>query len=85
MVKTAFIKFWCKKIGVVTWDKGQELCFFEYDKNFVSGTLQVAPIKMPLGSRVFSFPELRNKGTFKGMPGLLADSLPDRYGNELIN
>jgi len=40
---------------------------------------------MPLGTRIYSFPELRRSGTFKGLSGLLADSLPDRYGNELIN
>lgn len=85
MVTTAFIKLWGKRIGAVAWDESQELGFFEYDKKFASGNLEVAPIKMPLGNRVFSFPELRGTGTFKGMPGLLVDSLPDRYGNELIN
>lgn len=85
MVKTAFIKLWGKRIGAVAWDEDQELGFFEYDKKFASGNLQVAPIKMPLSSKIFSFPELWGTATFKGMPGLLADSLPDRYGNELIN
>jgi len=47
--------------------------------------LDISPVRMPLGTRVYSFPELRRNTTFKGLPGLLADSLPDRYGNELIN
>ncbi|WP_338839231.1 type II toxin-antitoxin system HipA family toxin [Flavobacterium ginsenosidimutans] len=85
MVKTAFVKLWGKRIGAVAWDEKQELGFFEYDKKFVSGKLEVAPVKMPLSPRVYSFPELRSTATFKGLPGLLADSLPDKYGNELIN
>lgn len=84
MVKTAFVKLWGKRIGAVAWDEKQGLGFFEYDKPFVNGKLEVAPVKMPLSTRVYSFPELRN-ATFKGLPGLLADSLPDKYGNELIN
>ena len=50
--------------------------------------LDLAPVRMPVREakgRIFSFPELRNNETFKGLPGLLADMLPDRYGNALIN
>jgi serine/threonine-protein kinase HipA len=85
MVSTAFVKLWGKRIGAVAWDEKQELGFFEYDKKFQSGNLEISPVKMPLSPRIFSFPELRSTSTFKGLPGLLADSLPDRYGNELIN
>jgi len=85
MVRTAFVKLWGQRIGAVVWDEGQELAFFEYDRRFASGKLDISPVRMPLGTRVYSFPELRRNTTFKGLPGLLADSLPDRYGNELIN
>lgn len=85
MVKTAFIKLWGQRIGAVAWDESRGLGFFEYDKKFITGKLNVAPVRMPLDSRVYFFPELRGTATFKGIPGLLADSLPDRYGNELIN
>ncbi|MVZ63747.1 type II toxin-antitoxin system HipA family toxin [Sphingobacterium humi] len=85
MVKTAFVKLWGKRIGALAWDEKQELGFFEYDKKFSEGNLNVAPVKMPLGNRIYAFPELRGSGTFKGLPGLLADALPDKYGNELIN
>lgn len=85
MVKTAFVKLWGQRIGAVAWDESQELGFFEYDKKFIAGRQHIAPIRMPLDSRVFSFPELRGLPAFNGLPGLLADSLPDRYGNELIN
>jgi serine/threonine-protein kinase HipA len=85
MVKTAFIKLWGQRIGAVAWDESRELGFFEYEKRFIIGNLNVAPVRMPLSGRVYSFPELRGTSTFKGLPGLLADALPDRYGNELIN
>jgi len=85
MVKTAFIKLWGERIGAVAWDENRELGFFEYEKNFITGKLNIAPIQMPLARRVYSFPELKGISTFKGLPGLLADALPDRYGNELIN
>jgi serine/threonine-protein kinase HipA len=85
MVRTAFVKLWGRRIGAVVWDEAQELAFFEYDRRFASGKLDISPVRMPLGTRIYSFPELRRSATFKGLPGLLADSLPDRYGNELIN
>lgn len=85
MVNTAFVKLWGKRIGAIAWDESQQLGFFEYDRQFASGPLETAPIRMPLSTRVYSFPELRSTATFKGLPGLLADSLPDKYGNELIN
>lgn len=85
MVTTAFVKLWGKRIAAVAWDEQQKLAFFEYDKRFVSENLNISPIRMPLGERIYSFPELRDLQTFKGLPGLLADALPDRYGNELIN
>ncbi|PSK99830.1 type II toxin-antitoxin system HipA family toxin [Cecembia rubra] len=85
MVRTAFVKLWGQRIGAVVWDESQELAFFEYDRRFASDKLDISPIRMPLGNRIYGFPELRGNATFKGLPGLLADSLPDRYGNELIN
>ena len=85
MVTTAYVKIWDRRVGAVAWDPEQELAFFEYDKSFLSSGWEVSPIRMPLNSNVFYFPQLRNTSTFRGMPGLLADSLPDRYGNELIN
>lgn len=85
MVDTAYIKLWGQRIGAIAWDADQELGFFEYEKAFIAGNLNVAPIKMPLEHRIYSFPQLRGTNTFKGIPGLLADALPDKYGNELIN
>lgn len=92
MVDVAEIKLWGQMVGAVRWDANRQLAIFQYDPQFLSKGYDLSPIKMPIanGDRIYSFPELR-KGkdeeiaTFKGLPGLLADALPDRYGNQLIN
>jgi len=85
MVRSAYIKLWGKLVGAVAWDEQQQIASFEYDSKFLRSELPISPIKMPLVKRIFSFPELSGIPTFKGLPGLLADVLPDRYGNDLIN
>lgn len=57
---------------------------FEYDRSFIHSGIEISPIMMPLSERVYSFPELRQI-SFHGLPGLLADSLPDKFGNAIIN
>ena len=71
-------------IGAVTWDADRELGVFEYAPDFLASGIEAAPLMMPLGAGRFVFPELPRE-TFKGMPGLLADSLPDKFGNLLID
>ncbi|WNH09960.1 type II toxin-antitoxin system HipA family toxin [Thalassobellus suaedae] len=90
--KTAFVKIWNQIVGAVSWDETTGIASFEYEPKFKATNIDLAPIKMPIhsGTQIFSFPELRmlrNGGydTFKGLPGLLADVLPDKYGNQLIN
>lgn len=92
MITTAFVKIWGETVGAVAWNEESGVASFEYDPKFTSLGWDLAPIKMPIsqGGRVFSFPELRAArnsefDTFKGLPGLLADALPDKYGNQLIN
>ena len=91
-VQSAFVKIWGQTVGAVAWDETKGLASFEYTPAFKTSNLDLAPIKMPINSnqRIFSFPELRYSknsefDTFKGLPGLLADVLPDKYGNQLIN
>ena len=88
----AEVKIWGKLVGAVAWDQDNGLATFEYDPKFKSLGWELAPLKMPVSGNQnqFSFPELRKDknaayDTFKGLPGLLADALPDRYGNQLIN
>ncbi len=71
-------------IGAVTWDPQREIGTFEYAPDFLASGIEVSPLVMPLGSGRFTFPNLP-RTTFKGMPGLLADSLPDKFGNLLID
>ena len=88
MITTAFVKIWGETVGAVAWDVNSGTASFEYDPKFIAQKIDLAPLKMPIANginRIFSFPELRNTKTFKGLPGLLADVLPDDYGNQLIN
>lgn len=88
----AEVKIWGKLAGAVAWDEETSYATFEYDPSFIKLGWDLSPLKMPVASasRLFSFTELhKNKtseyDTFKGLPGLLADALPDKYGNQLIN
>ncbi len=91
-MNTAFVKLWGELVGAVAWNEATGIATFEYDPKFKSKGWDIAPFQMPIqsGKNQFSFPALRKKSdpaldTFKGLPGLLADVLPDKYGNELIN
>ena len=84
MATVAEVKLWGRTIGAVAIEDNTSTALFEYDEKFARSGIEVAPLTMPLAQRVYSFPELR-KETFHGLPGLLADSLPDRFGNALIN
>lgn len=81
---TAEVKLWGKVIGAVSWDEGTELANFEYEPDFIDSGIEAAPITMPLSDQIYAFPALPRE-TFHGLPGLLADSLPDDFGNALIN
>jgi len=80
----AEVKLWGRTIGAVSLLDGDPVAAFEYDGEFARSGIQVAPLVMPLSRRVYRFPELPRQ-TFLGLPGLLADSLPDKFGNALIN
>ncbi|MFQ3240836.1 MAG: serine/threonine-protein kinase HipA [Lentimonas sp.] len=80
----AEIQLWGRTIGAVTWDANQDSAAFEYDRAFLQSGFEIAPLMMPLSDRVYSFPTLP-RNTFLGLPGLLADALPDKFGNALIN
>jgi serine/threonine-protein kinase HipA len=87
MINNAFVYIWNQRVGAVSWDSEQQLGTFEYDKSFLQKGWQLSPFLMPIqnGEQFFQFPENRHSSTFKGLPGLLADVLPDKYGNALIN
>ena len=88
----AEVKIWGELVGAVAWDEQYGLATFEYAPQFKKSNVELSPLKMPLqdSKNIYAFPELRRArnspyDTFKGLPGLLADVLPDKYGNQLIN
>jgi len=88
MISTAYVNLWNERIGAVAWNSESGLGSFEYEPAFLRRNLDIAPIRMPIAGargRTFVFSELRDSKTFKGLPGLLADVLPDQYGSTLIN
>ncbi|MDP3392177.1 type II toxin-antitoxin system HipA family toxin [Sediminibacterium sp.] len=88
MITNAIIRIWDKEVGAIAWDSEKSLAYFEFEPSFLNSQWDLSPIKMPIANaakRIYSFPELIRSNTFKGMPGLLADVLPDKYGNALIN
>jgi serine/threonine-protein kinase HipA len=88
MDSVAQIKIFNKKVGAVAYDKAKGIALFEFEESFLKTGLDLSPIKIPIKNakgKIFSFAELSRSNTFKGMPGLLADVLPDKYGNTLIN
>ena len=91
-MNTAYVKIWGELVGAVAWSEADGYATFEYDPKFKTKGWDLSPLQMSIkGNKSrFNFPALRKKpdpalDTFKGLPGLLADILPDRYGNELIN
>ena len=79
----AEVYLWGTRIGVVLQERMDAVPRFNYDRNFIRSGIQVSPLVMPLSDRIYSFPAL-NIETFRGLPGLLADSLPDKFGTKLI-
>jgi len=80
----ATVFLWGEPVGTVFWNDQINAAEFEYDPKFIKKGFQVAPIKMPLSNEVYAFPGHLNQ-SLKGLPGLLADSLPDKFGHALID
>ncbi len=83
MNDTAEIYLWGTRIGIIHQDISKAYASFEYDADFINSGIEVSPIRMPLGKNIYAFPALVDE-PFYGMPGLVADSLPDRFGNTVI-
>ena len=84
MIDTARVILWGSDIGAVSWVADRGLAVFQYTPEFARSGIQVAPFMMPLTDAPYEFPSLARE-SFRGLPGLLADSLPDKFGNALIN
>ncbi|RMB04978.1 type II toxin-antitoxin system HipA family toxin [Eilatimonas milleporae] len=84
MTDTARVILWGRDIGAVTWLPDRAIGVFQYTPEFARSGIEVAPLMMPLNDAPYEFPSL-SRETFKGLPGMLADSLPDKFGNALID
>ena len=84
MTTDASVWLWGTQIGAVTWLEDREIGVFQYTPQFQSSGIELAPLTMPLAEFPYEFPALA-RNTFMGLPGLLADSLPDKYGHAVID
>jgi serine/threonine-protein kinase HipA len=88
MVVVANVYLWESYVGAVLWDQVSGMSSFQFDPGFMRHSWDIAPITMPLPEvnqgRIYSFPGIPAE-TYYGLPGLLADSLPDKFGHQLIN
>jgi serine/threonine-protein kinase HipA len=84
MSTLAEVKLWGRTIGAVALEDNRNIAVFEYDPAFARSGIEIAPLMMPLTKRLYTFPALPIN-TFYGLPGLLADSLPDKFGHALID
>ncbi|MHA6686654.1 type II toxin-antitoxin system HipA family toxin [Mesorhizobium sp. A556] len=80
----ATVRLWGRDIGAVSWIDDRQIAVFQYMPDFVRSGIELSPIAMPLRRDPYEFPGLV-KDAFKGLPGMLADSLPDKFGNALID
>ena len=83
MNDTAEVYLWGTRIGIIHQDAAKAYASFEYDKDFLKSGIEVSPLRMPLAGNIYEFPSLSG-APFYGMPGLVADSLPDKFGNAVI-
>src|ERR1700674_3040613 len=84
MSTVAEVRLWGRTIGAVSLEEGARFCAFQYYPAFLASGIELSPITMPLSPRIYQFPSLPEV-SFHGLPGLLADSLPDKFGVALID
>jgi serine/threonine-protein kinase HipA len=80
------VRIWRKAVGAVALDPNLGYYAFEYQPAFLRAGIELAPLTMPLAAaqEPFVFPDLPEL-TYRRLPGLLADALPDDFGNALID
>ena len=80
----AEVRMWGRQIGAVSIDGPGTSASFEYTDAFARSGIEVAPLMMPLSRQIYTFPDLP-RVSFHGLPGMLADALPDKFGNAVID
>ncbi|MHA7830158.1 MAG: type II toxin-antitoxin system HipA family toxin [Flagellimonas sp.] len=87
MVDVIGVTLWGENVGALSWDNDRNLGSFEFQPSFIDKGLDVSPIHMPIAGsngKIYSFPSL-DEQTYKGLPGMISDVLPDDFGNHLID
>jgi len=87
MQNLAEVYLWRQLVGVLAWNTNTATAAFEYTEEWIKTNVQISPLRMPSnqnGKRIFEFPDL-NTDTYKGLPACFADTLPDDFGNAVIN
>ena len=84
MNESAEVLLWGTRIGVVSREGDTPYVKFAYDAAFLDSGIEPSPLTMPLAAKVYEFPELQER-SFHGLPGLLSDSVPDKFGNAVID
>lgn len=83
MIDTVEVRLWGTRIGILYRQDARRAVSFEYEKNFLKSGIELSPFMMPLSDKVYYFPELPQE-SFHGLPGMIADSVPDKFGNAVI-
>ena len=84
VMEVVSVQYHGHEVGAVSYTPETGRGSFEFAPGFIKTGIELSPIKMPLSAKVYSFPEL-DYDTFKGLPGMIADSLPDDFGNTVMN
>ncbi len=84
MSTVAEIRMWGTRVGAIALPDGGQVATFQYEPDFLHSAIEISPLMMPLSSQMYSFPALAQQ-TYHGLPGLVADSLPDKFGNAIID
>jgi serine/threonine-protein kinase HipA len=79
------VYLWGERVGALSWFEDRRMSQFQYDPEYIQKGPDISPLMMPLTGGVFQFPELIDTKTFKGLPGVIADSLPEKFGNRLLD
>ena len=83
MLKVVNVHLWGTHVGTAAMEPGDPIARFQYSRDILDLGIELSPCVMPLGPGVYRFPDL-SVTSFKGLPGLLSDSLPDKFGNKVL-
>lgn len=84
VMDVASVKYREQDVGAISFNTETGIGSFEYEPAFVKTGIELSPLKMPLSRRIYSFPEA-DRDVFFGLPGMVADSLPDDFGNAVLD